>query len=62
MSTTTATLIGTGVRAFSSDTVAEGTVRFLDTPDEVLDFIDGPDVESTVVISRGARRRSCLPR
>ena len=46
-------IIGTGTKAFTSDTGATGTIRFLDSPDEVLDFIDGPDVESTVVISRG---------
>ena len=46
-------LIGTGVKAFTSDQSATGTIRFLDTPAEVLDFIDGPDVETSVVISRG---------
>ena len=46
-------VIGTGVKAFTSENGATGTIRFLDSPDEVLDFIDGPDVESTVVISRG---------
>lgn len=49
----TGRLIGTGIKAFSSQTGATGTIRFLDSPEEVLDFIDGPDVESTVVISRG---------
>lgn len=50
---TTDRLIGTGVKAFSSEQGATGTIRFLDSPDEVLEFIDGPDVETTVVISRG---------
>lgn len=50
---TTGELIGTGIKAFTSATGATGKIRFLDSPDEVLDFIDGPDVESTVVISRG---------
>lgn len=45
--------IGTGIKAFTSTVGATGTIRFLDSPDEVLDFIDGPDVTSTVVISRG---------
>ncbi len=49
----TGQLIGTGIKAFTSASAAEGTIRFLDSPDEVLDFIEGPDVESTVVISRG---------
>lgn len=46
-------LIGTGIKAFTSENGATGAIRFLDSPDEVLDFIDGPDVESTIVISRG---------
>lgn len=46
-------LVGTGIKAFTSDAGAVGTIRFLDSPEEVLDFIDGPDVETTVVISRG---------
>ena len=46
-------LIGSGIKAFTSDAVAVGWIRFLDSPEEVLDFIDGPDVETTVVISRG---------
>ena len=50
---TTGQLIGTGIKAFTSATGATGKIRFLDSPDEVLDFIDGHDVESTVVISRG---------
>ena len=32
------------------ETGATGTIRFLDSPDEVLEFIDGPDVQTTVVI------------
>lgn len=51
--TVTGKLIGTGIKAFTSASGATGKIRFLDSPDEVLDFIDGPDVESTVVISRG---------
>ena len=46
-------LIGSGVKAFASQAGATGTIRFLDSPDEVLEFIDGPDVQSTIVISRG---------
>jgi phosphoenolpyruvate synthase/pyruvate phosphate dikinase len=50
---TTDRLIGSGIKAFTSERGATGTIRFLDSPDEVLDFIDGPDVVTTVVISRG---------
>lgn len=46
-------LIGTGINVFTSDRGASGVIRFLDSPDEVLEFIDGPDVENTIVISRG---------
>lgn len=49
----TETAIGEGIKAFTSENGATGTIRFLDSPDEVLDFIDGPDVTTTVVISRG---------
>lgn len=45
--------IGTGIKAFTSTTGATGQIRFLDSPEEVLEFIDGPDVENAVVISRG---------
>lgn len=45
--------IGTGIKAFTSDKVAVGAIRFLDSPEEVLDFIDSDDVQSSVVISRG---------
>jgi phosphoenolpyruvate synthase/pyruvate phosphate dikinase len=46
-------LVGTGVKAFESNAGATGRIRFLDSPDEVLDFIEGDDVAGTVVISRG---------
>jgi phosphoenolpyruvate-protein kinase (PTS system EI component) len=49
----TETLVGTGINAYNSGTGAVGRTRFLDSPEEVLEFIDGPDVEETVVISRG---------
>ena len=52
-------VIETGIKEFASVAGATGTIRLLDSPDEVLDFIDGPDVPSTVVISRAARRPSC---
>lgn len=49
----TETHIGTGINVFTSDVRAVGKIRFLDSPDEVLEFIDGDDVAETVVISRG---------
>ena len=47
------TLIGSGINVFTSDARVTGKIRFLDSPDEVLDFIEGPDVAETIVISRG---------
>jgi phosphoenolpyruvate-protein kinase (PTS system EI component) len=49
----TETLIGSGINVFTSDKRVTGKIRFLDSPDEVLDFIEGPDVTETIVISRG---------
>ncbi|MFR9805994.1 hypothetical protein ACL02T_27445 [Pseudonocardia sp. RS010] len=49
----TETLIGTGINVFTSDVPTVGKIRFLDSPEEVLDFIDGPDVAETIVFSRG---------
>jgi phosphoenolpyruvate-protein kinase (PTS system EI component) len=54
-------LIGTGVKAFTSAKGATGRIKFLDSPDEVLDFIDGPDVQSAVVISRGGTTTFMAP-
>jgi hypothetical protein len=48
----TETLIGTGTNVFTSDAPTVGKIRFLDSPEEVLDFIDGPDVTETIVMSR----------
>ena len=49
----TETLIGSGINVFTSEAHSVGKIRFLDSPEEVLEFIDGPDVEETIVISRG---------
>ena len=49
----TETLIGSGTNVFSSAEEVVGRIRFLDSPDQVLEFIDGPDVAETVIISRG---------
>lgn len=49
----TETLIGTGINVFASTETVIGRIRFLDSPDEVLEFVDGDDVEEAIVISRG---------
>ena len=54
-------LIGTGIKAFTSTNSGSGTIRFLDTPEEVLEFIDGDDVATTVVISRGGTTTFMAP-
>jgi phosphoenolpyruvate-protein kinase (PTS system EI component) len=53
--------IGTGINVFESPQVVEGKIRFLDTPIDVLDFIDGPDVKETIVISRGGTTTFMAP-
>jgi signal transduction protein with GAF and PtsI domain len=50
---TTSRQIGTGTNVVPSDEFVSGVIRFLDSPEEVLDFITGDDVEETIVISRG---------
>lgn len=54
-------LIGTGVKAFTSANGVTGRIRFLDSPEQVLDFIEGSDVQSTVVISRGGTTTFMAP-
>ena len=53
--------IGSGINVFESPQVVEGQIRFLDSPMEVLDFIDGPDVTETIVISRGGTTTFMAP-
>jgi hypothetical protein len=49
----TETPIGSGINVFTSDARVVGKIRFLDSPDEVIEFVNGPDVAETIVISRG---------
>jgi hypothetical protein len=46
-------VIGSGITVFETDRVVEGPLRFLDSPLEVLDFVDSPDAGRTIAVSRG---------
>lgn len=45
--------IGSGTNVMKFEDKIEGVVKFLDSPQEVLEFISGDEVEETIVISRG---------
>ena len=61
ISTTGLRPIGTGINVFESDEVVEGRILFLDSPLEVLDFVDGDQVDSTIIISRGGTTTFMAP-
>ncbi|HEY4409892.1 MAG TPA: PEP-utilizing enzyme, partial [Acidimicrobiia bacterium] len=52
--------IGQGLNAFEAEPV-EGRVRWLDSPEEVLDFVTRDDVAETIVISRGGTTTFMAP-
>lgn len=53
--------IGTGLTVFESSEIIEGPVIWLDSPEDVLDFIDGPDVEDSIVLARGGTTTFLTP-
>jgi PEP-utilising enzyme, mobile domain len=53
--------IGSGTNVIESDGVVEGRILFLDSPMEVLEFVAGPDVAETIVISRGGTTTFMAP-
>jgi phosphoenolpyruvate-protein kinase (PTS system EI component) len=53
--------IGIGVNVVESDEVVEGSTLFLNTPQEVLAFVTGDAVGSTIVISRGGTTTFMAP-
>jgi hypothetical protein len=62
--TTTAeefTQVGTGATVFEHDGVVEGPVRWLDSPQSVIDFVSGGDVSETVVVARGGTTTFLTP-
>lgn len=52
--------IGQGLNAFEAEPV-EGPVRWLDSPEDVLDFVTRDDVAETIVISRGGTTTFMAP-
>jgi phosphoenolpyruvate-protein kinase (PTS system EI component) len=53
--------IGAGTNVMESDDVVEGQILFLDSPQEVLQFVVGSQVSSTIVISRGGTTTFMAP-
>jgi phosphoenolpyruvate-protein kinase (PTS system EI component) len=53
--------IGAGTNVMESDDVVEGQILFLDSPHEVLQFVVGDQVSSTIVISRGGTTTFMAP-
>lgn len=46
--------VGEGLTVYESDEVVEGRVKWLDTPDEVIAFVEsGEDLSDVIVIARG---------
>ena len=54
-------LIGTGMAVFQANDVVEGPVRFLDSPQAVIDFVSGDAVSDTIVLARGGTTTFLTP-
>jgi signal transduction protein with GAF and PtsI domain len=53
--------IGCGTNVVESDEVVDGRILFLDSPQDVLAFVTGDDVATTIVISRGGTTTFMAP-
>jgi phosphoenolpyruvate-protein kinase (PTS system EI component) len=53
--------IGVGINVMEMRSLVEGRILFLDSPQEVLRFVTGDDVASTIVISRGGTTTFMAP-
>jgi hypothetical protein len=53
--------IGSGTNVMESDSVVEGAILFLDSPQDVLAFVAGDAVAETIVISRGGTTTFMAP-
>jgi phosphoenolpyruvate-protein kinase (PTS system EI component) len=53
--------IGVGTNVVESNEVVEGRILFLDSPEDVLSFVAGDDIASTIVISRGGTTTFMAP-
>jgi hypothetical protein len=45
-------MVGSGLVVFHADAIIEGRTLWLESPDEVLDWMDTGDVEETIAIVR----------
>lgn len=54
------TLVGQGENVVEHDPV-EGRCRWLDSPEDVIDFVTGDDAAETIVISRGGSTTFMAP-
>jgi phosphoenolpyruvate-protein kinase (PTS system EI component) len=55
------TEIGRGTSAYTAGTVVEGPVRWLDSPDAVLDLVGSGDIADVIAISRGGTTTFMAP-
>jgi phosphoenolpyruvate-protein kinase (PTS system EI component) len=53
--------IGVGINVMESTEVVEGRILFLDSPQEVLSFVAGDAIDSSIVISRGGTTTFMAP-
>ncbi|MEA2167142.1 MAG: hypothetical protein QOF76_442 [Solirubrobacteraceae bacterium] len=53
--------IGTGITVFQDDAAVEGPLLFLDSPQQVIDFVANGDVENTIVLARGGTTTFLTP-
>jgi hypothetical protein len=54
-------VVGSGLVVFHDDAVIEGRTLWLESPDEVLDWMDTGDVEETIAIVRGGTTTFLTP-
>jgi phosphoenolpyruvate-protein kinase (PTS system EI component) len=52
--------VGTGQNVFEAEPV-EGPLKWLETPHDVIAFVNGDDVEETIVLSRGGTTTFMAP-
>jgi hypothetical protein len=54
-------VVGTGLTVFEDAALVEGPVVWLDSPDAVLQFVAGDEVEDSIVVSRGGTTTFLTP-
>ena len=54
-------IIGTGTNVTAFEEPVIGKIKFLDSPQDVLEFVAGDSVEETIVISRGGTTTFMAP-